>query len=191
MGAASIAILAFSLSMDAFAVALGRGAAERVAGFGRTLRTGAIFGLVEAITPIVGWLLGLGAMRHVKDYDHWLAFFILAFIGGRMVLAALRGTEEALAPGRRSTMLTVVTALGTSIDAMAVGLSLAFLQVGILPMALATGLATLLMTTLGSLLGQRLGRRYGRVAVGLGGLVVCAVGLTLLLEHLGAAHVFL
>ncbi len=183
MSPTAIGILALTLSVDAFVAALGRGAVERPAGWARALRTGAIFGAVEALTPLIGWALGVAASRHVAAVDHWVAFTLLGAVGLHMIFQALAARAED-APRPASLWATVATAVGSSIDAMAVGVSLAFLQVNILAVAAAVGLATLAMSTTGVLAGRLLGRRLGRIVGAVGGLALIALGASILAEHL-------
>lgn len=179
----AIAVLAFSMSMDAFVVSVGRGAALGRPRYGEALRTGAVFGIVEMLTPLIGWGLGVAASQMVETVDHWIAFGLLAAVGIHMLLAALR-PREAEAPRRASFAVLVVTAIGTSLDAMAVGVSLAFLDVNIWVIALAIGLATFVMSSGGMLVGRFISERWGRVAEGLAGLALMALGLSILLRHL-------
>lgn len=182
----TIGILAVSMSVDAFVACLGKGAAQSRAGLGQALRTGAIFGAVEAITPLIGWGAGVAANRYVEAVDHWIAFALLTAVGLHMLFQALsRDTEAAPAPS--TLWRTLLTAIGTSIDAMAVGVSLAFLQVNILWIALAIGVTTMTLSTSGLLAGRLLGRRFGRIAEMFGGAALIGLGGSILLRHLGAA----
>jgi putative Mn2+ efflux pump MntP len=177
-------VLAFGMSVDAFAAAIGKGAALHRPRWSEALRTGLIFGAVETLTPILGWALGLAAASYVDAVDHWLAFVILGAVGGRMMLGALRTprpVEER--PQRHALWLLLATALGTSIDAAAVGVTLAFIGADIARTALAIGAATFLMATTGMLIGRYLGVRMGRVAEGLGGLGLILLGTKILAEH--------
>jgi putative Mn2+ efflux pump MntP len=176
----AIVVIAFGMSADAFAASLGKGAALDRPPLREALRCGLIFGTVEAITPVVGWLAGAAASRWVGAVDHWIAFALLAAIGGKMMHDGWRRTAEAEKPRRHSVGTLVLTAIGTSIDAFAVGVGLALLGVGIVATAVAIGLATFLMTTLGILLGRALGERYGRLAEMLGGAGLIAIGVKLL-----------
>ncbi len=127
-------------------------------------------------TPVVGWFAGTAASGYVGAIDRWIAFAVLAAIGAKMIHDGLRRSTEERKPKRHSTRLLVFTAIGTSIDALAVGVSLALLNVGIVATAVAIGLATFTMTTLGILLGRVLGERYGRLAETLGGAGLIAIG---------------
>jgi manganese efflux pump family protein len=173
----AIAVIAFSMSADAFAAALGKGAALDRPPLGEALRCGAIFGLVEAATPVVGWTLGAAASAAAYlAADKWIAFVVLAAIGIKMIRDGLCRSASEDKPKRHSSRLLVLTALGTSIDALAVGVSLALVGVGIAATALAIGAATFTMTTLGILLGRVLGERFGRIAEILGGAGLIAIG---------------
>lgn len=186
MSLLSIIVLAFSMSMDAFAVSVGRGAALGRPRFSETLRTGVVFGVVEAITPLIGWAAGVAAARFVTAVDHWIAFGLLAAVGINMLRAAMStAQEEEKKPGMSFAML-IATAIGTSLDAMAVGVSLAFLEVNILVIAVAIGAATFLMASGGMLVGRLIGERFGRYAEGVAGVALIILGSTILYEHLMA-----
>ncbi|WP_193141739.1 manganese efflux pump MntP family protein [Meridianimarinicoccus sp. MJW13] len=185
MSPTAIGVLAVSMSMDAFVASLGQGTSEPRPSFAMTLRTGVIFGLVEALTPLIGWAAGMAAARHIAVIDHWIAFLLLAGVGAHMALQAWRDTEHT--PRIRSVWATVVTAMGTSVDAMAVGVSLSFLQVNILWIALAIGATTMVMSSTGVLLGRLICARFGRIAETLGGVALVAIGTTILWQHLSGA----
>lgn len=177
----SIGILAIGMSMDALIAAIGRGTTRRY-GFKAALGAGAIFGVVEAITPLIGWTLGLLASSYVQAVDHWIAFALLGVIGARMMLESFRPKEAVRET--RSLWTLVATAVGTSIDAMAVGVSLAFLDVNIFVVAGAIGTATMLAATVGMLAGRYLGASFGRWAELLGGMALIGLGLSILIEHM-------
>jgi len=183
----AVAVLAVSMSVDAFAVSIGRGAAIGRPRMSEALRTGAVFGVVEAVTPVIGWAAGVAAAEFVAAVDHWIAFALLAGVGLHMLRAALRHrAADAAPPARRSLGVLVATAVGTSIDAMAVGVSLAFLDADIAVIALAIGLATFVMSSGGMLVGRLLGERFGRASELVAGVALCILGTTILWEHLAA-----
>ncbi|MCD2513216.1 manganese efflux pump MntP [Comamonas endophytica] len=187
MNLAAISVLAFAMSTDAFAAAVGKGTALLKPRWSEALRTGAIFGVIEAITPIVGWALGSAASDYVKAWDHWIAFVLLLGLGGHMLLASLKTAEDEVEkPKSHGFWLLAVTGFATSIDAMAVGVGLAFLDVNILTVALAIGLATFTMVTLGVMVGRFVGAVAGRWAEGLGGILLMGIGALILFEHLKA-----
>ena len=145
MNAISTGVLAMAMSTDAFAAAIGKGSALDKPRWSEALRTGLIFGVIEGLTPLVGWLLGRGASRHVEAWDHWIAFALLAALGLRMVTAGMRAPaaeRPPAKPSRHGFWLLAVTGLATSIDALIVGVSLAFLDVAIVPVAVAIGVCT-------------------------------------------------
>lgn len=188
MSPSSIVLLAFGMSIDALIAAAGRGVTIRRPGLAESLRTGLVFGVVEAVTPLVGWALGVAASAYVAQVDHWVAFGLLSAVGLRMIYhAAQRDPDEPPSPAQRSFAVLLATAVGTSLDAMAVGVSLAFLDVNILVIAAAIGAATTLMSTGGMLAGHLLGARFGRYAEIAGGLALVAIGTTILVEHLTAS----
>lgn len=150
--------------------------------------TGAIFGVIEAITPLVGWALGYAASDYVKAWDNWIAFVLLLVLGGRMLIGAIKvpDGEEPSKPARHGFWLLVATGFATSIDAMDVGVGLAFLDVSIATVALAIGFATFAMVTLGVMVGRVLGNIAGRWAEAIGGVLLIGIGSIILYEHLVA-----
>lgn len=192
MSPVSILLIGLAMSTDAFAAAIGKGAAMQRPQLRDALRAGAIFGVIEAITPLVGWLLGRAAAGYVDAFDHWIAFGLLGALGTHMVVTGLRSAhdepEQAAANGGRHGLLALATTgFATSIDAMAVGVSLAFLNVHIGVVAAVIGLCTLVMVTLGIMLGRVLGALVGKRAEIAGGLILVIVGCTILYEHLSGA----
>ncbi|OHV07533.1 manganese efflux pump MntP [Kushneria phosphatilytica] len=188
----SMAILALAMSTDAFAASLAKGTALRRPGWFEILRTGLIFGAVETITPLIGWGIGSLASRFVSEWDHWVAFTLLLILGLRMIYEGLASKDETAsgkgrAQSRHSSRSLILTAIATSLDAMAVGVGLAFAEVDILLAALAIGLATTLMTIVGVSLGQVLKQAIGRMAEILGGVVLIMIGASILYEHLSGA----
>jgi len=181
----AITVLALSMSVDAFAVSVGRGAALNRPRFSEALRTGVVFGVVEAITPVVGWAAGVAASSFVEAIDHWIAFGLLAAVGLHMLFAAVWKKADEGEPGRSFAVL-MATAIGTSLDAMAVGVSLAFLNVNIVIIAIAIGLATFVMSSGGMIIGRFIGERFGRFAEAVAGISLFGLGSSILVEHLTA-----
>lgn len=193
MNAVSVFLLGLAMSTDAFAAALGKGAAMPKPRWPEALRIGLIFGGIEAITPLIGWLLGSAASRHIQAWDHWIAFGMLGALGLHMIHKAATdhgGIEQETSGGQKSGLLTVaLTGLATSIDAMAVGASLAFIDVNILIVAGVIGLCTFAMVTLGIMAGHALSGLIGKRAEMVGGTILILVGATILYEHLNAAAI--
>ncbi|WP_115718563.1 manganese efflux pump MntP [Gallaecimonas mangrovi] len=186
----SLLLIAFAMSTDAFAVAVARGAALKKPHFSRALKTGLLFGSVEGLSPLIGWAIGIGAATFVLQWDHWVTFGLLLLLGLKMIHEGLQAPDEEETPAasdRRSKIMMVLTAVATSIDAMAIGLSFAFIKVSIIEAALMIGCATFVMVTIGIMLGQRLGALIGKRAELLGGLVLIIVGSVILYEHLSGA----
>jgi manganese efflux pump family protein len=186
----SIFLLGIAMSTDAFAAAVGKGAAMHKPRFNEALRAGVIFGTIEGLTPVIGWLLGLTAAKYTAAWDHWIAFTLLGLLGLHMVSVGLKpeckgGATDATnrEPGFWS---LAATGLATSIDATAVGVGLALIDVNIAVVALVIGITTLVMVTLGILLGRKLGSFAGKRAEIIGGLMLIATGASILYGHLTA-----
>lgn len=184
MSLVSNTIIAFSMSADAFAASIGKGVALRKPKLGYAMRIGLVFGGVETITPIIGWLLGLMASDFIATVDHWVAFAILSLIGGKMMYEGLHNQEAERKESHKLGIL-ILTAIGTSIDAMAVGATLALLDINIWLMAAMIGTATFTMATIGIMTGHYIGTKAGKIAEILGGLCLIAIGTKILIEHLG------
>jgi putative Mn2+ efflux pump MntP len=187
MNLLATAALALAMSTDAFAVAVGKGAALQRPHLREALRTGIIFGVIEGLTPVIGWALGHWAAPYVEAWDHWIAFTLLGVLGLRMMRAGLFGADddEDDKPTRHSFWLLAVTGFATSIDALAVGVGLAFIDANIVTTAGAIGLSTFIMVTLGVMVGRGLGKLAGKRAEVVGGLVLIAIGALILYEHIG------
>lgn len=181
-------LIGLAMSTDAFAAAIGKGAAMQRPRWGDALKAGLIFGLIEAVTPVVGWWLGRSALPWVEAFDHWIAFALLAALGAHMIYAGLRGGDaDPDAPRQHGIWALAATGFATSIDALAVGVGLAFLDVSILVMATVIGLCTLVMVTIGVMLGRALGAMAGRRAEVLGGVILILIGMSIVYEHVLAA----
>lgn len=186
MNPVSILLLGFAMSTDAFAAAIGKGAAMVRPRLGQALRAGLIFGVIEAITPVLGWLLGKGAARYIESWDHWVAFGLLVVLGLHMIWNGVRpdADEPADEAKKHGFIALALTGLSTSIDALAVGVGLAFVDMPIAVVAVVIGLCTFSMVTLGIMLGRVFGAMVGRRAEVLGGIVLIGVGAVILYEHL-------
>jgi manganese efflux pump family protein len=183
MGLLSLVVLALSMSADAFAAALSKGSVLNRPHFTEALRIGLLFGTVEAITPVIGWAAGLSAHVYVASLDHWTAFFVLGAVGGKMIWESAKRSEEEARPARDSFAVLLVTAIGTSIDSMAVGVTLAFINANIVVTAAAIGLATFTMATIGIMIGRVAGAAFGRAAEGIGGICLILIGAKILIQH--------
>jgi putative Mn2+ efflux pump MntP len=188
MNPLSILLLGFAMSTDAFAAAIGKGASMARPQLGHALRAGLIFGVIEALTPLVGWLIGKGASSFVVQWDHWVAFVLLLGLGLHMCWNGLKPeTPEAEDDGKKHGFVSLaLTGLSTSIDALAVGVGLAFVNTPILLVSAVIGLCTFTMVTIGIMLGRVLGSVVGRRAEVIGGVILIGTGAVILYEHLSA-----
>ncbi|WP_292910488.1 manganese efflux pump MntP family protein [Niveispirillum sp.] len=189
MIATTTVALAFSLAMDAFAAALGKGAALRRPHMGHALTVGAVFGAFQMVMPLIGFALGMAFADIVAAVDHWIAFVLLSVVGGRMAWEAWKGEGED-ADGVSGVTLTLsalfMAGFATSVDALAIGVPLAFFDEPILASAVVIGLVTFGLSTIGVLLGRAVGPLLGRWAVGIGGAGLVLLGTKILVQHLGA-----
>jgi putative Mn2+ efflux pump MntP len=184
MDAITLLGLALALAMDAFAVALGTGAVlSRLTGR-HLFRLGFHFGLFQALMPVIGWLAGQTVVQFVSSWDHWIAFGLLAFIGGRMIREAFGGEEKPDDRDPTRGFSLVMLSIATSIDALAVGFSLSVIGVSIWFPAFIIGLVAGALTVAGMLVGGRIGDRWGPRVEILGGLILIAIGVRILSEHL-------
>jgi len=179
--------LAVALAMDAFAVAIATGVTLKNVGFRQTFRLSWHFGLFQALMPILGWYFGNSIEQYVARYAHWIAFFLLLMVGGNMIREAFQIDEEDHAPKKDATkgMTLVILSVATSIDALAVGLSLSLLQVSIVYPAVVIGLVAGLFTMAGLHLGAMAAasNRLSPLAEIAGGLVLWLIGLNILRRH--------
>lgn len=184
MDAITLLGLALALAMDAFAVALGTGAVlTRMTGR-HLFRLGFHFGLFQALMPVIGWLAGRAIIEWVSAWDHWIAFILLALIGGRMIYEACSDEEKTEGQDPTKGLNLVLLSIATSIDALAVGFSLSVIGVSIWLPALVIGLVAGVLTIAGMLLGGRIGDRWGSRVEIFGGCILIGIGLKILVEHL-------
>ena len=187
MGFIEILMIAVGLAMDAFAVSLAAGASGQAVGGRAAFRLSFHFGLFQFMMPVIGWGMGATFVQFIAAYDHWIAFGLLAYVGGKMIKESFeKGDGVSSADPTRSWTL-VMLAVATSIDALAVGLSLAMLKVHILYPSLIIGIVAAAMTTLGLALGNRLGRTFGKRMEMVVGLVLVGIGLRVVISHLSGA----
>ena len=184
MGTIQLFILAVGLSMDAFAVSVCKGLSIRSLKLRHALVVGVWFGAFQALMPAIGWLLGSAFADLIRSVDHWIAFVLLALIGGNMIREALSREEEDADPSLAPVTMLLL-AVATSIDALAVGVTFAFLGVDILPAVTLIGICTFLLSAAGVKLGNVFGSRYKSGAELAGGIVLVLIGAKILLEHLG------
>ncbi len=184
-----ILFIAVGLSMDAFAVSLASGATMKRLHLPNALKMGLFFGGFQALMPVLGWAAGLSMNNFISAWDHWIAFVLLSAVGGKMVYEALKIKEEEECGGPKTcpfdTGTLTVLALATSIDALAVGLTFSLLQVSIITPVLVIGLVTFLMSVAGVKIGSKGGHFFEHKMEAAGGFILIAIGLKILLGHLG------
>ena len=186
MGFVELFILAVGLSMDAFAVSVCKGLAMKKATWKAELCCGAWFGGFQALMPLIGYFLGSLFIDAISAIDHWIAFILLAIIGINMLREALSGDEEETADADLSVKTMFVMAIATSIDALAVGISLAMAGVSNIFLAvLLIGATTFVLSAIGVKVGNVFGSRYEKKAEIVGGIILILLGVKILLEHLG------
>ena len=182
-------LLGIGLAMDAFAVSVCKGLGMRRLNKKQALIIGLYFGGFQALMPLIGWLLGSQFQKYITSIDHWIAFILLGFIGGKMMIEAIRewNEEETVevmdAPLDHKNMF--VLAVATSIDALAVGITFAFLDTPIIEAITIIGITTMVISIIGVVVGNFFGSRYKSKAEFIGGLILVLLGLKILLEHLG------
>ncbi len=187
MSIVELLLTAIALSMDAFAVSTCKGLNLRTMNWRRAAVIGLFFGGFQALMPLLGWLLGKQFEYLITSLDHWIVFGLLCVIGGKMIYDAIKGEDAAAcqAEERLDLKELVGLAFATSVDALAVGISLAFLNVRILPSVAVIGITTCAISMLGVAIGCKFGAKYQDRATLVGGIVLVLIGLRILLEHLG------
>lgn len=185
MGLVEIILIAVSLAMDAFAVSICKGLSMKKMDWKKAIIIGLYFGLFQGGMPLIGYILGVGFEESIKFIDHWIAFGLLAFIGGNMIKEALSKKEDDEVDDKVDFKTMVVLAIATSIDALAVGVTFAFLNVNIILAVSLIAIITFIISCIGVKLGNVFGDKYEKKAEFAGGLVLVLIGLKILLEHLG------
>jgi len=181
----SIFLIAIGLSADCFAVALSGSISMRTPSRLQVFRTSLSFGLFQGLMPVLGWLAGRTVVGLVGDYDHWVAFILLALVGSRMIWESFRskdGRSKAIDITKGFLLLTLSVA--TSIDALAVGLTFAFMKINIALASSTIGVVAFVATVIGFLLGRKAGHLIGRRAEAIGGMILIGIGIKTLLEHI-------
>lgn len=190
MGFLEIFLIGIGLSADAFSVAVCKGLNMRRLNLKHAYIIALFFGGFQAIMPLIGYLLGTNFASYIEQFDHWIAFVLLGFIGGKMAIEAIRDNddnEEEKTDVLKIGELTVM-AIATSIDALAVGITFAFLKVNILLSVLLIGVTTFALSLAGVLIGNKFGAKYKSKAELAGGIILVLIGVKILLEHLGVIN---
>lgn len=181
-------LIGVGLSMDAFAVSICKGLAMEKVNKKQAVVIGLYFGGFQGLMPLLGWALGISFQQYITSIDHWVAFVLLAFIGGKMIVEAVRD-EDVEEIGEKDLPLNhkelLLLAIATSIDALAVGISFAFLDIPILEAVIIIGCTTFVLSIIGVVVGNFFGTKYKKKAEIAGGIILLLIGLKILLEHLG------
>lgn len=190
MGFLDLFFIGTGLAMDAFAVAVCKGLCMRKINYSHAVIIALFFGGFQALMPLVGWLIGKQFEQYITSFDHWIAFILLLIIGGKMAYEAIFGKEEAEAcdtdaQNRLNYKELFTMAVATSIDALAVGVTFAFLNINIWTAISIIGVTTFVMSFIGVVIGNKFGSIYKKKAEIAGGVVLILIGLKILLEHLG------
>lgn len=183
MSILSILLTALALAMDAFAVSLSIGMNSKNEKAKIGLKAGLYFGIFQGVMPLIGWALGRSFTNYIVKFDHWIAFILLSVIGGKMIYEAIKEEKEVV--NDLGVKMMLLLSIATSIDALAVGVSFAFLNVNIWLAVSLIGIVTLVMCFIGVIMGTKLGDIFGRKAEIVGGCILILIGLKILLEHTG------
>ena len=180
-------LIGIGLSMDAFAVAICKGLNMRKINYKHATIIALFFGGFQALMPLVGWALGKQFESYITSIDHWIAFVLLAFIGGNMIRESMNDSDDDKKENLEKLDIKelFMLAIATSIDALAVGITFAFLQVNIIEAIGIIGITTFILSVLAVIIGNKFGNKYGKKAELFGGIVLVLIGVKILLEHLG------
>ena len=180
----SILVIAIGLGMDAFSVAIGVGAALRIISFGPVFRLSFFFGLFQVLMPMAGWFAGVSVANIIAGYDHWMAFGLLAFVGGKMITGSFNDEAKVYTTDPTKGLTLIILSVATSIDALAVGLSFAFLKISVIYTSIIIGIVAFIMTAIGMFFGEKLGKIVGKRVGILAGLILIGIGVKILIEHM-------
>lgn len=187
MGFVTIILTGFALAMDAFAVSVTKGMTLRKVNFYISFKIAFFFGFFQGIMPFIGWFVGIRFQSYITAFDHWIALFLLSFIGLKMIFEAFEDCRNpeltVTCDGEIDTKELIILSIATSIDALAVGVSFAFLNISILPVCTSIGVITLLLCFLGVLIGKKLGSLFKNYAQIIGGIILILIGINILNEH--------
>ena len=187
MGFVELFLIGVGLSADAFSVAVCKGLNMRKLNLKHAYIIALFFGVFQAVMPLIGYFLGTSFSSYIESFDHWIAFALLAFIGGKMIVEVIREKDDEAE--EQTDVLKIgeltVMAVATSIDALAVGITFAFLKVNILFSVILIGVTTFALSLLGVIIGNKFGAKYESKAELAGGIILVLIGVKILMEHLG------
>ncbi len=184
MGFIEVFLIGVGLSMDAFAVSICKGLHMKKINHKQSLIIALFFGGFQALMPFLGWALGRNFEQYIKTFDHWIAFSLLVIIGGKMIYDSFKGEDEEVC-NNFSIKEIFLLAIATSIDALAVGISFAFLGEGIVKPITIIGITTFVISYVGVIIGSKFGGKFQNSAQTIGGVILILIGVKILLEHLG------
>ncbi|MDI7260755.1 MAG: manganese efflux pump MntP family protein [Thermodesulfobacteriota bacterium] len=179
----TLLLIAFGLAMDAFAVSISNGITIKSQRTNHALRIGLFFGSFQALMPLVGWSAGLNLRDFISGVDHWIAFGLLSLIGCKMIYESKKTETPRKEVNSLSLWMLLALSIATSIDALAVGISFAFLNISIATPIIVIGSVTFVLSFLGVLIGNRIGHLFAKKIEFLGGLILIGIGIKILIEH--------
>lgn len=182
MGILSILLTGFALSMDAFAVSVTKGITLKNINLSVAAKIALFFGVFQGAMPFIGWLFGMNFELYIRSIDHWIAVILLSFLGIKMIIEARKGDDDTNTTYLNTKEL-IVLSIATSIDALAVGITFAFLNIDILPVCISIGVITFLLCFIGVLIGKKIGPVFKDYAQIIGGIILILIGLNILNEH--------
>lgn len=191
MGLTTILLTAFALSMDAFAVSVTKGITLKNITKKIAFKIAFFFGLFQGLMPFIGWFAGIRFESYITSVDHWIAFFLLSFIGIKMIFDSKEEDDSVVIDTRNNSTYSldnkelIILSIATSIDALAIGVSFAFLNIDILPICLSIGIITFLVCFIGVIIGKKVGTVFKSYAQIVGGIILILIGLNILNEHTG------
>lgn len=182
MGFFSILLTGFALSMDAFAVSVTKGMTLKKINLSLATKIAFSFGLFQGVMPLIGWLFGMNFELYIRSIDHWIAVFLLSFLGIKMIIEAIKNDDNDNTTYLDNKEL-IILSIATSIDALAVGVTFAFLNIDIIPVCISIGVITFLFCFIGVLIGKKIGFVFKNYAQIVGGIILILIGLNILNEH--------
>lgn len=185
MSFVEVLLIGIGLSMDAFSVSICKGLTTKKFSWKMALICGLWFGFFQALMPVIGFFLGVQFEEYITAFDHWIAFGLLVLIGANMIREAIWGSDDQNNNGALDFKTMLLLAIATSIDALAVGVSFACIQVRLWSSVLIIGLTTFLFSIIGVKIGNVFGSKFEKSAGIVGGIILILIGLKILLEHLG------
>ncbi|MEC4892095.1 MAG: manganese efflux pump MntP family protein [Oscillatoria sp. PMC 1051.18] len=185
----TILSIALGLAADAFAVSICSGLAIRRIKINKALKIALFFGGFQALMPLIGWIIGLSFRVFLTEIDHWIAFVLLSFLGGKMIYEAIQEDDSEVKENPLDTYVLISLAIATSLDAFAVGLGFSVLNAGIVPAATAIGVVTFFLCFMGVFIGHQFGTWFESKVEIIGGVILIGIGSKILLEHLLAVPI--